>query len=214
MTGDDREPVASSDNEPAPVTVPVDDQPGGGAEPGAEDGPGDRTRLLVVALAVVAGLSLVLAGVQWQRAEDLVAAASERAEVAAAAGEVAVALLSYDFTDLETARQRVATRTTEQFAQQYAEALEEGLGGVIGELQAVAEARVQQVLVGTVRDGAADAVVVADTTVTASDGSTELTGAVLRVGLVRVDGRWLADDVRSLAAVAQDATGSAAVPGP
>ena len=57
-----------------------------------------------------------------------------------------------------------------------------------------------RVLVEVDGDGRAHAVVVLDTAITSTAGTRELVDLYVELALVRVDGRWLVDDLTRLAA--------------
>jgi Mce-associated membrane protein len=160
---------------------------------------------VLVAAVVIALGALALA--QWQRASDLAGDAADRRDVAGAAGGFAAALLTYDHDDLDASRAQVASLATPSFAEEYATAFDEGLSGVIGELDAVATATVRDVFVGDVDDGRATAVAVVDATVRSAAGTRELTGSYLHLELERVDGRWLVSAASAVGAEGETVAG-------
>ena len=187
-----------------PVTDPaVDDER-------VADAPTGRPwRAVAVVLAVLVVLAAATAGVEWRRASDSSAKESTRHNVEAAAGGFAEALLSYDYTDLVGARDRVVALATDTFAQQYTAGFSEGLGNQITSLQATAKATIRTVYVSDVTGDSAKAVVAVDTEVHSSSSTQRHLGQYLDLALVRQGGRWRVDTVTYLGSL-DDQTSPAA----
>ena len=174
------------------------------AAAGSTARPGRRPLLvavLVVALLVASGLAV------WQtmRLGDAQEDADRRTAAARAASEFTITLLSYDFEDLDAQADRIAELATEEFAEEFADAMDAGLGSSIEELRARSTASVTEVMVSEVPGDRARAIVLADSEITSEAGSRSSTGTYLDVALVHLDGRWQVDDVRTVATQAPEA---------
>jgi Mce-associated membrane protein len=176
-----------------PVTDPVVDD-----EPVADPPTGRPWRAVAAVLAVLLVLTAAVAGVEWRKASDSSSKESTRHDVEAAAGGFAEALLSYDYTDLIGARDRVVGLATDSFAQQYTAGFSSGLGNQITSLQATAKATVRTVYVSDVNGDNAKAVVAVDTEVHSSSSTQRHLGQYLDLALVRQGGKWRVDTVTYL----------------
>jgi hypothetical protein len=171
-------------------------------------------------LAAVTVLALGVAGFEYKRADDadhrigtlearvaaLDDAGADRAAVADVAGQFGVALLSYDYQDLNTARERVLALATTRFGGQYTDAFVNGLDDAITQFQAVADATLLDVYVADIEGDSAKAVVVLDAEVRSTEGTRRTVSSYIDLRLVREGGSWKVDVATSLAALEQDTT--------
>lgn len=156
-------------------------------------------RALVVVLALVALGAVTAALALWTSRADLQDDVDRRDEVASVAGRFAEALLSYDHEDLDASRREVRDLATSEFADEYVDAFDAGLGGQIESLEATSSATIREVFVSSSTGDTARAVVIADTEIESAAGSRATVGTYLDISLVRLDGRWQVDDVSSVA---------------
>lgn len=156
-------------------------------------------RALVVVLALVALGAIVAAVSLWTSRADLQDDVDRRDEIASVAGRFAEALLSYDHEDLDASRREVRDLATSEFADEYVDAFDAGLGGQIESLEATSSATIREVFVSSSTGDTARAVVIADTEIESDAGSRATVGTYLDISLVRLDGRWQVDDVSSVA---------------
>ncbi|MDF5755910.1 hypothetical protein [Spongiactinospora sp. TRM90649] len=184
------------------------DEPEPTQEPGAP--PSRRARWRGYASWTVAGALLTVgatAGViQWTRAGRLAEEKADRAAVATGAGEFAVALLSYDYRNLQAARNGVLSRAADGFARTYDEAFTGGLESVITKLRASATATVRDVYVADVAEGGARAIAVADAQINGTMGTRRVLGSHLEMRLVRLGGKWRIDEVTAIGAADESVT--------
>lgn len=185
---------AGTSHDDAHVTVP--------GEPGTTR----RRRRSPLVAVLVAALLVASALAVWQtmRLADAEDDADRRLAAARAASEFTITLLSYDFEDLDAQADRIAELATEEFAEEFADAMDGGLGSSIEELRARSTASVTDVMVSEVPGDRARAIVLADSEITSEAGSRSSTGTYLDVALVHLDGRWQVDDVRTVATQAPD----------
>lgn len=121
-------------------------------------------------------------------------------------GSFAEALLTYSFEDLDASSESIAKVSTPKFAQEYDEAFELGLAAQIEELKATSEATIHNVFVSPTSDDTARAIVIAGTEITSDEGNKAAVNSYLDISLVRLDGKWLVDDVTTVANVNQAGT--------
>lgn len=199
-------PEAEPDAEDEPEETP--------AKPAAKAGGGRRAWrgvplkawLVRATVAVAVAGSAVTAGLQWHDADQAAQRDQERQEVRASAAEFGQALLSYDHTKLQDARNHVLALASDDFAKTYDEAFTGGLEGVITKLKADATATVRTVYLGEVEDGTAKAVVVMDSEVHSTAGTRRVLGSYLDMKLVRRGGDWKVTDVTSVGAANESMT--------
>ncbi|MBG0822168.1 hypothetical protein HS048_15610 [Planomonospora sp. ID91781] len=198
------------------------EKPGEPGEPGNSGTPAAawRRRLVwAVAGALLTGAA-AFGAVQWVSAERLAdrlaAERSERLAVSARAGEFAVALQTYDHTDLQAYRDRVFGLSGEDFEKTYDEAFSP-LESVISAMKASSTASVRDVYVSEVADGRARAITVVDSQVKSTAGTRRMLGAHMELGLVKVGGQWRVNDATVMGAADElvtDPDGKAVEPGP
>ncbi|MEU5876069.1 hypothetical protein [Spirillospora sp. NPDC047279] len=153
------------------------------------------TRATVVVVLIG---SIVTAGLQWREADRADRQEAEHKRIKASASEFGQALLSYDHTKLQAARDRVLALASDDFAKTYDEAFTGGLEGVITKLKADATATVRAVYLGEVTEGTAKAVVVMDSEVRSSAGTRRVIGSFLDMRLERRGDRWQVSNVTSV----------------
>ncbi|MDL4814297.1 hypothetical protein [Actinomadura opuntiae] len=160
-------------------------------------------KVLVVAVLLA---SVVTAVLQWHRADKADAREDERRRVGDSAGRFGRALLSYDHTKLQAARNRVLSLASDDFAKTYDQAFTGGLEGIITKLKADASATVRTVYVGDVDGGNARAVVVMDSEVHSTAGTRSVLGSYLDMKLTRSRGAWKVTEVTSIGAANESMT--------
>ncbi|HUR48668.1 MAG TPA: hypothetical protein VMY88_03925 [Acidimicrobiales bacterium] len=145
--------------------------------------------LLAAFVGVVAAVTIasVLLGERSERVE--------RADLEEAAGDFAVALLSYDSANLEAARARMRPLATDKFFANYEATL-----AALAEVNSKAEGRASEILVGRTKAGRAAVVVVTESTAQTANGPRANRGTYLRLELVLRAGGWRVDQVVELAA--------------
>ncbi|MDQ6527416.1 hypothetical protein RB608_27625 [Nocardioides sp. LHD-245] len=161
---------------------------------------GRRTPLVAVVLLVL--LLVAAVGYLWFRLDDsraevdrLATAQSDRAEVLQQAQDLAVALTTYDYRDLEAQQQLLEQGTTDAFQQKFAET-NKTLAPVFTQLEASATGTVVDAAVQKVDGDLATVLVFADQSAS-SKQSEEATSQAsrLRLHLVRHGDTWLLDSV-------------------
>ncbi|XRQ12214.1 hypothetical protein ACN3XK_15350 [Actinomadura welshii] len=157
-----------------------------------------------VAVALVG--SVITAGLQWYQADQAAERDAERRAVRASAAEFGEALLSYDHTKLQEARNRVLGLASDDFAETYDEAFTGGLEGVITKLKADATATVRTVYLGEIESGTAKAVVVMDSEVHSTAGTRRVLGSYLDMRLTRRGDEWKITEVTSVGAANETMT--------
>ena len=157
-----------------------------------------------VAVALVG--SVITAGLQWYQADRAATRDAERQQVRASAAEFGEALLSYDHTRLQQARDRVLALASDDFAKTYDEAFTGGLEGVITKLKADATATVRSVYLGEIESGTARAVVVMDSEVKSTSGTRRVLGSYLDMRLTRRGEEWKITEVTSIGAANETMT--------
>lgn len=157
-----------------------------------------------VAVALVG--SVITAGLQWYQADRAAKRDAERQEVRARAAAFGEALLSYDHTKLQDARNRVLGLASDDFAKTYDEAFTGGLEGVITKLRANATATVRTVYLGEIESGTAKAVVVMDSEVKSTAGTRRVLGSYLDMRLTRSGDDWKVTEVTSVGAANESMT--------
>lgn len=165
-----------------------------------------RAALVRATVAVALVGSVITAGLQWYQADQAAQRDAERREVRSSAAEFGEALLSYDHTKLQAARDRVLGLASDDFAKTYDEAFTGGLEGVITKLKANATATVRTVYLGEIEAGTAKAVVVMDSEVTSTAGTRRVLGSYLDMRLARRGDEWKITEVTSVGAANETMT--------
>lgn len=168
--------------------------------------PRDRGALTRIAVVLVLVAAVATAGLQGWSAYQAGKKEDERREVRTTAGEFGRALLSYDHTKLQAARDRVLAMASDDFAKTYDEAFTGGLEGVITRLKANATATVRSVYVGDITGGTAKVVVVMDSEVRSTAGTRRVLGSYLDIRLARHGDGWRITDVTSVGSANESMT--------
>lgn len=157
---------------------------------------------------LVLAACVATAGMQWRAADEAAQREADREAVRDRAGRFGQALLSYDHTNLQAARNTVLSLASDDFAKTYDVAFTGGLEGVITKLKASAKATVRGVYLGEIdAEGAsAKAVVVMDSEVRSSAGTRRVLGSYLDMRLARQRGTWRITEVTSIGAVNESMT--------
>jgi Mce-associated membrane protein len=163
----------------------------------------DAIKVIVVVILIGA---IVTAGLQWYRADKADTRQQDRRQVGDSAGRFGQALLSYDHTRLQAARNKVLSLSSNDFAKTYDQAFTGGLEGIITKLKADATATVRTVYVGDVDGGNASAVVVMDSEVHSTAGTRSVLGSYLDMKLTRSHGEWKVTEVTSIGAANESMT--------
>jgi Mce-associated membrane protein len=168
-----------------------------------------RARFGLVPVAVLGILVLVAVGFgafQWRHAHDLGDRQDERAAAGKAAGQFGEALLTYDYKELNAARDRVLALATDRFGQEYTTDFVGALSEAIVKLQATSMATVRDVFLSDVQRDTARAIVTLDSEINSSAGTRRTTSSYLDMALVKQNGAWKIDSVISVAAMDQSTT--------
>lgn len=164
---------------------------------------------LALFLAVLGVLSVaVVATVQRQ---ELAAERDDRAEIQRVSGELATALLTYDFEHLDASRDRVLARATGKFRKEYEAAFDGGLRTLITETKAKSRGTVTDIFVSDIDDRTASTIVVANAVADGTAGRRASLASYIQLDLVEVGGRWRVDGVTNLT-FNQGARGGAGTP--
>jgi Mce-associated membrane protein len=122
----------------------------------------------------------------------------EREAVEEVAARVAIALLTYDYRDLEGTKQRVLADATGAFKKQYEEAFDTSLSTLIRETRAQSKATVTDLFVGEIADGTAKVMAVVNSEREGAGGRVPVAASYIQLDLVKVEGRWKVDNVTNL----------------
>lgn len=148
---------------------------------------------VTMAVAAVA-LGLLAASLWGQLADER----DERAEVSRVAGTMAAALLTYDYEDLDAARERVLSLSTGKFRTEYRTAFE-GLRTLLSEAKASSRGTVTDVYLSREEgEPTAAAIVVVNTVAEGTAGRRATVASYIQLDLVKVDGEWKVDGVTNL----------------
>ena len=144
-------------------------------------------------VAVVA-LALVAASQRAELAEER----DDRKEIERVSGELATALLTYDYEDLEASRDRVLSRATGKFRKEYESAFESGLKTLLTETKATSKGTVTDIYLSDIQDSTASTIVVANAVADGTAGRRASLASYIQLDLVEVEGRWRVDGVTNL----------------
>lgn len=162
-----------------------------------------RTRRWPIVVVGVALLALAAGAVFWgvnQRsdADEIRAQLDRQRDAVLAATGFVEALMSYDHEDLDTQQAAVERFASDKFRADFTDAFTSEVRDQIVEERATSTVTVDDVWL-TIDDGdEVNAIVRALSTVSSDGGATAELESYLRVQLVRLDGRWLVDDLTSL----------------
>ncbi|MGV9774269.1 hypothetical protein [Streptosporangium sp. NPDC003464] len=172
----------------------------GGGERGRLAGTGRwRGRLVGAVAAMAFAATAATAVLQWMAADRLAEEKADRSAVSARAGEFAVALQTYDYSDLQSYRDQVFAISGEDFEKTYDEAFSP-LEGVITSMKANSSASVRGVYVAEVAEGRAKAITVVDSQVTSTAGTRRMLGTYMELGLIKTGGEWKVNDATVMGA--------------
>ena len=161
--------------------------------------PSSRRRWLGPALGFNLVLAvLIIAVVATVQRQELAAERDDRREIERVSGELAAALLTYDFEDLDASRDRVLARSTGKFRKEYEDAFESGLRTLLTETKASSRGTVTDIFVGDIDDGSASSIVVANAVADGTAGRRASLASYIQLDLVEVGGRWRVDGVTNL----------------
>lgn len=180
---DPEAPAEEPTADPPPTTAPSRDRSG-------------RLGLVAAFLAVLA--VLVIAVVATVQRQELAAERDDRQEIERVSGELAAALLTYDFEDLDASRDRVLARSTGKFRKEYEDAFESGLRTLLTETKASSRGTVTDIFVGEIDDATASSIVVANAVADGTSGRRASLASYIQLDLVEVGGRWRVDGVTNL----------------
>lgn len=183
--------------------TPAGDAPMVDAEPPDEADrpaatPSRRRWLAPLAAFLVLLAVLIVAVVAAVQRQELAAERDDRREIERVSGELAAALLTYDFEDLDASRDRVLARSTGKFRKEYEEAFESGLRTLLTETKASSRGTVTDIYVGDIADSTASSIVVANAVADGTSGRRASLASYIQLDLVEVGGRWRVDGVTNL----------------
>ncbi|MFP5320983.1 MAG: hypothetical protein ACLGIC_03965 [Acidimicrobiia bacterium] len=158
--------------------------------------------MVAVALGVLAVVALASGGGDGSTSSDQ--------DVRLAAGRFTERFLTFRHDALDEWQQEVLALSTRGFAEEV-EDVESSLRALIGEGRLDATTQVTDVFVGEEDRGAVGVVVVYDRTVDGEGGERTETDRYVELALVRIDGRWLVDNVIDIAS--SEGLGGAVAPG-
>ncbi|HEX7167204.1 MAG TPA: hypothetical protein VF230_09510 [Acidimicrobiales bacterium] len=121
-----------------------------------------------------------------------------REQVERVSGQLAAALLTYDYRELDEWKERVLVNATGKFRREFEETFASSLEPIVTEVKATSRATVTDVYVGPIDDGAASAIVVANAIAEGTAGRRTTLASYIQLDLVEVDGRWRVDGVTNL----------------
>lgn len=206
MTDDTNDPGDVDENADSDVDEERD-QATDADEPGDEDRSAEdaattngRTRPSVVtgvlALAVVA-LAALLVFVQSDRS-DLQDEVDRETEIAQAASNFTLAVLTYDHTEVDKSAEAIEARSTDNFADEYRQGFEANLRALIVESEATSTAEVDEVFVNRATGDTARVITIATADVRSAAQSRAEVTSFIDLSMVRIDGEWLVDQMTSL----------------
>lgn len=107
------------------------------------------------------------------------------------------ALLTYDYKDLEASKAAVLAMTSPSLRAKYDQQFPL-LADTVTKNQARAAARVTRIYIGPNDEDAATVIAVADAAAETKRGSTATVESFFQLQLVRIEGRWLVDEVTNV----------------
>ena len=152
--------------------------------------------VLAITLAVVFGIGAAVLGILLAGDDDGVA--TRETSLRRAAGEVAEALLTYDYRDPDAHRDGVLALATGSFRSEYEDAFDEGLRELITQVEASSEGFAKEVYLSAIDEERGEAIVVADVTRDGAGGPRTLFDVYMLLTFVEVDGAWKVDQVTDL----------------
>lgn len=174
---------------------PETDDPAEPEQP--ERPPATRTPVLVLAISLAVLFAIAAAALAVIAAGDD-SGDDGSASLRTAAGAAGEALLTYDFNDPESHRDRVLALATGSFRGEYEDAFDQGLSELITKVQATSKGFVKDVYVSEIDEERAEAVVVADVERDGAGGARTVYDIYMLLSFVEVDGTWKLDQVTDL----------------
>lgn len=147
----------------------------------------------VVIGAIVIGLAML-----WSDRNDLSDRIDRRADIETTASEFTSAILTYDYTDLDAVRERLDGLATETLRDEYVNGLDDSLRSLLIEAQAQSSVEILDVYSSDTEGDTATAIVLARTDVSSTTSAAAEVTSHVEIDLVRVDGRWLVNEMRTL----------------
>jgi len=175
-----------------------------------------RGRLAGALAAMLFAATATVAVLQWMAADRLALEKAEREVVSVRAGEFAVALQTYEYTDLQAYRDQVFALSGEDFEKTYSEAFSP-LEGVITTMRANSSASIRGVYLSDVGEGRAKAITVVDSQVTSTAGTRRMLGTYMELNLVKTGEQWKVNAATVMGAAEElvtDPDGTPAEPSP
>lgn len=179
----------------------IGDDAAEGDAPVAPPGGPRRRRWPMVAAVALVGVAAVLGvwgATQRSDAEESGRRLDDQREAVLVASGFVEALLSYDHEDLDAQQAAVERYATEQFRAEYTDAFTSDVRDQIVSEQASSTVTVQDAWLSVDGGDEVSAVVHAISSVSSAGGATAELESYLRVGLVRIGGRWQVNDLTSL----------------
>jgi hypothetical protein len=208
-TPEDAEPTPPAPTEPeAGVEEPA------AAEAEAPQARAERTLIRNLAvLAVLFFLGTVAMGVvAASQHRKLTHTTGDRESAEQVASRMASALVNFDYTNLNSSKNRVLGLATGKFKNEYDQAFKGGLEVLLTQTKAKSSGVVKNVYLNAIEGGNTSAVVAIDQAVEGVSGTRRQFDAYVELTLVKVSGRWRVDGVSYLNPAQTTGTG-AAVPG-
>jgi Mce-associated membrane protein len=160
---------------------------------------GSRAVPAVVVLAVVAAVTVALAGWVVSRVSSVNAVDGTRADVVGAATSGVATVLSYDYRHLDTDFAHAQGLLTAKFRKQYDDTTAKGVRPLAAKYKAISSADVSAAgVVEAGRDRAVVLVFVNQTVTNSQLTAPRLDRSRIKVSLVRSNGRWLIDKLTTL----------------
>ena len=197
-TSDEEEENAALDPpSPRPAGPDVDAGDAGDADAAASPADtvraGNRTKLLVVVVAVLVVAALIAASMAAVYKGRLDAERRRDRNIRNVSAAMVTALMTYDFSRLDESRNRVLALATGRFKTEYDQG-SAPLREVLTQTQSRSTGTVKEVFVGDTSSDSAHSIVVADQVLTGVGGTRAMTGQQLSLTLVRTHGgAWKVD---------------------
>ena len=188
------EPVLDTDatDTAAPAEDPEDD-----ADADDDDGVRSPRKLVLLSVALLV-LATGLGAAAATLYSRLQAERGDREDVADVSGRFGEALLSYDYTNLDTAKRRVLADATGRFKAEYERAFTGGLDVLLRETKARSRGTVLDVFVSDIEDDNAKAIAVVTAQAEGIAGRRQAADSYIQLDLVKVKGNWKVDGVTNL----------------
>jgi len=143
-------------------------------------------------------LAVVLAALAASQRSQLERERGDRSEIESVSGELATALLTYDYQNLGASRDRVLARATGKFRKEYDSAYDTQIKPLLTATKATSHGTVTDIYVSRVADGTASVIVVANAVADGAAGKRATLDSYIRLDLVKVGEHWRVDGVTNL----------------